>query len=102
MDVDNLVSQIKIRFDHHNQKKILQEKYQAKMIFAYSEGLWQAGPELLNLLSCCNQLENVVIPDLYGNPTKIRVDELKSLAIERWQEQMTAWLLEYDAIKTQR
>jgi len=30
------------------------------------------------------------------------VSELRDLALERWQEQMTAWLIEHDALAQQR
>ena len=94
MDTDQLISHARRRFDHVASKRVLQEKYQAKMLFAYNGGMWTAGPELLNTLMCCPGTESVIL-DLYDNPIKIVTTELFNLAQQRWQEQMTAWLIEY-------
>ncbi len=97
---DQLVTQIKSRFDHATSKKILREKYHSKMTFAHAGGMWHAGPELLTLLSVCE--ETAVIEDLYGTPVKVAVPELAVLAQQRWQEQMNAWLVESEELSRQR
>ena len=40
MDTNQLISHSKARFDHQAAKRVLKEKYQAKMIFAYAGGMW--------------------------------------------------------------
>ena len=102
MDTNQLISHSKARFDHQAAKRVLKEKYQAKMIFAYAGGMWRAGPELLTVLSACPDRESAVILDLYENPVRINVDELEMVAQQRWQEQMNAWLLEYDEVSQKR
>lgn len=101
MDTDALVEQSRTRFAHEAARRVLREKYQAKMTFAYNGGMWRAGPELLTLLACAVDAE-VVLLDLYGVPTQVNVDELESLCYERWQEQMSAWLVEYQALSRER
>lgn len=101
LDTDQLVKEIKSRFDHATQKKLLKEKYQSKMTFAHGGGMWQAGPELLALLQSC-PTEDAVIADLYDTPVKINVTELQHLAHNRWQEQMNAWLIELDQLSRNR
>jgi len=44
----------------------------------------------------------VVLLDLYENPVRVIPKELVELAQQRWQEQMTAWLLEYTEINKNR
>jgi hypothetical protein len=44
----------------------------------------------------------MVILDLYETPVKINPSELQYLALGRWQEQMTAWLLEYETLSKNR
>ena len=44
MDTDNLIAHGRARFDHTAARRILQEKYQAKLTFAYAGGMWSAGP----------------------------------------------------------
>lgn len=102
MDIDQTLTHARRRFDHAAAKRQLQEKYQAKMLFAYRGGMWSAGPELLTLLETCGDQAEVVVLDLYKNPVKIATAELRNLVFERWQEQMTAWLVEYDQVNRQR
>ena len=101
MDTDELVAHIKSRFDHESQKRILREKYEAKMIFAHAGGMWRAGPELHCVLMTCQQ-EQAVLLDLYDVPVLINVPELKQLSDQRWQEQMNAWYKEWEQLRHQR
>ena len=94
MNTDELISHSRGRFDHAVAKRTLKEKYLAKMIFAHAGGMWRAGPELINTLTICGRDEAVIL-DLYENPVKILPEELKKLALERWQEQMNAWQVEH-------
>ena len=98
---DNLISYARARFDHERSKLLLKEKYEAKMLFTYNQGMWQAGPELLNTLSACDASE-IVLLDLYTIPIQVNTKELRTLTQQRWQEQMTAWLIEYNEIKNNR
>lgn len=101
MDTDQLVAHGRARFEHAAARRLLKERYQAKMLFAHAGGMWQAGPELLNLLAVCSEAEAVIL-DLYEMPVRITVTELRDLAQQRWQEQMTAWLIEHEALVQQR
>lgn len=101
MDTDKLVKHSRARFDHAAARRILQEKYEAKMIFAHAGGMWRAGPELQMTCLTCPDLEAVVL-DLYQNPVKIKTRELLALSQQRWQEQMNAWLVEHQQINQQR
>ena len=102
MNTDELIAHSRSRFDHAAAKRVLKEKYQTKMTFAHSRGLWQAGPELLTLLHTVQENDPVVLLDLYENPVQVSPKELVELAQQRWQEQMTAWLAEYTEINKNR
>ena len=102
MNTDDLIKHSRARFDHAAARRMLKEKYQAKMIFAHAGGMWRAGPELLSLLKFCTPDKEIVILDLYENPIRINTKELWNLAAERWQEQMNAWLVEYDELSKKR
>lgn len=95
MDTNALIAHSRARFDHAVAKRILKEKYQARMLFAYAGGMWRAGPELLTMLATCPD-ESAVLLDLYDAPVKVDVRELELAAQQRWQEQMNAWLAEYE------
>jgi len=100
MDTNQLVAHARARFEHESARRTLREKYQAKFTFAHAGGMWQAGPELLTLLKLCSG--TVVVLDLYENPVKIQAEELYELALQRWQECLNAWLIEYEQLNQQR
>jgi hypothetical protein len=100
MDTNQLVAHARARFEHESARQLLREKYQAKFTFAYAGGMWQAGPELLTLLKLCSG--TAVVLDLYENPVRIQAEELYELALQRWQECLNAWLIEYEQSNQQR
>ena len=104
MDTDKLSQRIRARFDHNQAKRVLREKYRAKMHFALSGGMWHAGPELITHCNLClanGHFESVLV-DLHGNPVKVDVNQLKTQAVQRWQEQMNAWHAEHEELRKQR
>ena len=100
MDTDNLISHARARFEHAATKRLLKEKYQAKCIFAHAGGMWLAGPQLLTTLKCCTG--TVVMLDLYENPVQVNAEEFYQQVLQRWQEQLNAWLVEYEALNKNR
>jgi hypothetical protein len=101
MDTENLIAHARARFDHATAKRILREKYEARMIFAHDGGMWRAGPELINILSTVPP-GHAVLLDLYETPVQVRPEELRSMAMQRWQEQMNAWLAEHNKLSKKR
>ena len=97
-----MIAHSRARFEHEAARRTLREKYQAKMTFAHAGGMWQAGPELLSTLKFCVMDKDLVLLDMYENPVKVNTRELWNLAAERWQEQMNAWLVEYNELNKNR
>jgi hypothetical protein len=102
MDTEQLVAYGRARFEHAAARQLLKEKYQAKLTFAYAGGMWLAGPELLTLLQSIPVKDDVVILDLYENPIKVNPEDLQHLVFDRWQEQMNAWLVEFESSNQKR
>ncbi len=102
MDTNALIAHARARFDHVAARRLLKEKYEARMIFGYRGGLWRAGPELLAVLQSVPVEDDVVLLDLYDNPVKITPLELQHLVFDRWQEQLNAWLVEHDELGKKR
>ena len=100
MDTEKLVTHARARFDHAASKRMLKEKYQGKFVFAHAGGMWQAGPELLTLLKCCTG--TVVILDLYETPVQVDSEKFYEQVLQRWQEQLNAWLVEYTELNQNR
>jgi hypothetical protein len=101
MDTEQLITHGRARFEHEAARRLLREKYQAKLTFAHAGGMWRAGPELLTVLEVCIE-DTAVLMDLYENPVRVTVKELRGLVQQRWQEQMTAWLIEHDQLSKNR
>lgn len=102
MDSNIIYEHAKARFDHARSQQVLREKYQAKLKFAYNEGMWESGPLLISTLSSMSDSETLVIEDLYNNPVKVNTHELLHLAKSHWQEQMNGWLSEYEENSKER
>lgn len=102
MNTDELVAHSRARFEHAAARRLLKEKYQGRMTFAYREGMWRAGPELNSTIFTCGRMGEVVLLDLYDNPVKIDTAELMKLSQERYNEQMNAWLVEYEQLNKNR
>jgi hypothetical protein len=56
MDTDELITHSRARFDHAVAKRVLKEKYQGKLTFAYRGGMWTAGPELQSTIFTCGKI----------------------------------------------
>jgi hypothetical protein len=101
MSTEQIVAHARARFDHESAKRILKEKYQAKLIFGWNGGMFQTTPELITFLSLYGD-DEIVMPDLYENPTKFKASDVCNIMKAKWQEQMNAWLVEYDQLSKQR
>jgi hypothetical protein len=101
MDTNDLVTQARSRFDHAAARRVLKEKYEAKMLFAYAGGMFKSTPEMITFLSLYSN-EEIVLLDLYDTPVKVNADHLKDEMQKRWYEQMNAWLIEHEELSRQR
>jgi len=101
MNTDELVRHGRARFEYHAAKKLLKEKYQAKLNFVSQGGMWCAGPELITLLTGRTEVDMVLL-DLYETPVRVNTPQLLKEAEQRWQEQMNAWLIEYENLSANR
>ena len=101
MNTDELVTQARSRFDHAAARRVLKEKYEAKMIFAHAGGMFKSTPEMITFLSLYAGNE-IVLLDLYENPVKVNADHLRDEMQKRWYEQMNAWLVEHTELSKKR
>jgi hypothetical protein len=101
MNTDELIAHARTRFEHAAARRTLKEKYQAKLVFAFGSGMWQAGPELIALLTGRTNVD-IVLLDLYETPVRVNAPQLLREVESRWQEQMNAWLIEYEELSKNR
>ena len=100
-DKNNLSDLLENSTNNYAKYYSLKEKYEARMLFAHAGGMWRAGPELQTTPLTCPG-EDAVILDLYENPVRVDTKELLAQSQQHWQEQMTAWLVEYEQTQQQR
>jgi len=95
MDLDQLTAQIKIATDYQINRRILREKIQTDLHFAYNGGLFRATPELIMFSSSWPRHEAMYLEDSYQNPIHIADPELfatkckecYSKAMNRWHQE---------------
>ena len=101
MNTDNLVAHARARFDHEAAKRVLKEKYQAKLIFAYNGGMFRSTPELLAFVQSW-PIEELYIKDLYDNPIEVDRQVFLVKLQQHYHEQMNAWHNEYTELMKKR
>jgi hypothetical protein len=101
MDTDAIIAHARAKFDHAAARRLLREKYQAKLVFGHAGGMFRATPEMITFLGLYDD-QRIVVQDLYENPIEVSARELGDLMRQRWQEQMTAWYLEHEQLNQQR
>ena len=97
MNTDELITHSRTRFDHAAAKRLVKEKYQAKLTFGWNGGMFKATPEMITFLSLYND-KKIVVMDLYENPIEVNAAELCDTMKSRLQEQMNAWFVEYEEL----
>jgi hypothetical protein len=55
----------------------------------------------LATLSACTGPTSVLL-DLYDTPVKVVPNEFRDIVRSHWQEQMNAWLIEFEALSKNR
>jgi hypothetical protein len=101
MNTDELIAHSRSRFDHAAAKRVLKEKYQAKMLFAHAGGMFRSTPEMISFLSLYGD-QRIVIKDLYDPPIEVNAKDLIDEMQKKWNEQMNAWLVEWTELQKQR
>ena len=101
MDIKNLISETKARFNHNLAKSYLKEKYQNKLIFTDQGGLWKATPELIAFAS--NHLSTeIILVDAYENPILLDKAQFLSKMIQVYNDAAQEYLNEWNELKKQR
>ena len=102
MNVDEIKSVIKTRYDHNMAKQAMKEKYHSKLIITSQSGCWQITPQFISFLNNQELGEHVVILDYYGNPVKVDRNSLLTECINQYNMVMNEWLDEHNQIRKQR
>lgn len=96
--IDQLVEQIKQSTDYQTNKRILREKVQADLHFAYNGGLFKSTPELIAFINAWDS-EDLYVEDTYQNPIKVNRLEFLTLCKQHYQTAMNTWHIQHDELK---
>lgn len=94
MSTEDLVAHARARFDYQTKKRLLREKYEARLIFAHNGGMFRATPELLAFVQTWPN-DELYLKDLYDNPVEIDRQVFLAQLQQHYHEQMNAWHVEY-------
>lgn len=101
MDVKQVISAAKARFNHNAAKQQLKDKYQSKLLVADQGGLWKATPNFLSQLSS-SPAETLILLDEYDNPVKVNRLNLLNKVNEVYVTVMEEWYTESKTLENKR
>jgi hypothetical protein len=101
MDTDALIAHSRARFDHVTARRILKEKYQARLLFAHNGGMFRVTPELLAFVAYW-PIDELYLEDLYGNPVEVDRSVFQIQAQQHFHQQMNAWHTEFAELNKKR
>lgn len=102
MDTNNIIQNVRSRYDHRLNKNLLEEKYKSKLLIVSQGGYWIASTQFISFLSV-NELPNDIhLLDEYKNVVLINRKELLTQLIETYNSVMKEWSDELELLKTKR
>jgi hypothetical protein len=102
-ELEKLTTEIKLATDYQINKKILREKIQTDLHFAYNGGLFKATPEQYAFVTTWQgDADNLFLEDTYGNPIKINIKEFIETATEHYSKVMNRWHQEHNELRKLR
>ena len=104
MNTNDLVQQARARFDHAAVRRVLKEKYEAKLLIAEQGGLWRADQQTIAFLSVMvnDYDDKVVLMDTFDNPVLIERSELLPKLKEVYRNVMSEWYDEWKELESKR
>jgi len=101
MDIKNLLTESKARFNHNSAKAYLAEKFKSKLILAEQGGLWKADAETISLLNSFTSA-NLVLIDTFNSPVKVDRQQLLEKLQQTYDTTMEQWYTEWKEIENKR
>lgn len=97
-EIDKLVTTVKQATDYQINKRLLREKMQTDLHFAYSGGLFKLTPELLAFVATW-PVEWLYIEDTYQNPIEIEKQIFLVKAQQHYQQVMSHWHEQHEELR---
>ena len=101
MDIKNLLTESKARFNHNSAKAYLAEKNKSKLIVADQGGLWKANPQTISFLNSFSS-EQLVLIDTFDSPVKVNRQALLDKLKQVYETTMEQWHTEWQEAESKR
>jgi hypothetical protein len=102
MDTNNIIQNVRSRYDHRLNKNLLEEKYKSKLLIVSQGGYWIASTQFISFLSVTELPNDIHLLDEYKNVVLINRKELLTQLIETYNSVMKEWSDELELLKTKR
>lgn len=102
MDTNNIVQNVRSRYDHRLNKNLLEEKYKSKLLIVNQGGYWIANQQFISFLAVEELPEETYLLDEYKNVVLVNRKELLTSLITTYNEVMKEWSDELEILKKQR
>jgi len=102
MDTNNIIQNVRSRYDHRLNKNLLEEKYKSKLLIVSQGGYWIASPQFISFLSVKELPKEIHLLDEYKNVVLVNRQKLLASLIETYTVVMQQWSDELDTLKQQR
>jgi hypothetical protein len=76
----------------------LQERFRDELTFAHNGGMWRAYRETIAFLTAFQDVESIVVEDIYNVPKQVNPVELLNLCKQKYQYAANAWAVEYSKL----
>ena len=93
--MNEIREQARAAYDRNLAQKNLNERMSARMTLAHANGLWRCDQDLLAILHCYSDQDEIVLLDSQDIPRKVQPLELFKAVKSRHQELMNEWLVAY-------
>lgn len=99
MNIKTLVAASRARFNNHESKQYLKEKYTNMLSVAYNGSMFKVDQNLIAFLSTT---QHDIVVDEYDNPVKVNRVEFSKLVNDTYDTIMSQWLEEYTKLSQVR
>lgn len=96
--IESLVTRVKQATDYQTNKRILKERIQTDLHFAYNNGLFKVTPSLLAFVATW-PTDWLYIEDVYENPIEVDKQVFLVKAQQHYQQVMNTWHEQHEELK---
>lgn len=100
MNTTQLAQNIRARFNHHESKLYLKEKYRGRLTLISQEGTWAVSATFLASLRSAPT--SMILLDMHERPVKVLTAELLSDAQRLYDSVMAEWVSELSELEKKR